>query len=251
MLKSETFFAVWQPGSGGQRWHHDLDATELKSLHKTYAGKGMHLAALDIWRSSPVPPRRSYIGVWRAGAAKQYLEPLLSIAEFKTMDDAHVAKGRRVAVFDIDDTGQICVAWQAGSGPQPWCASYSGVDFKDLATKQHKLGYRLMVMRQHGADDFAGVWNPGSGAQWFHTGMSEAECIGADTAYFNTGLRLNSLDEYRGTLNAVWGPGKGAQHVRWNRSFAEIKDLDDGYFAEGMRLKVLKRAGVGKGSAHK
>lgn len=251
MIKNETFFAVWQPGSGAQHWHHDLDADEFKSMHSAQAQKSRRLTAVDIWRSSVVPPRRSYIGVWQAGAAKQYLEPLLSIAEFKSKDDSHFKKGRRLAVFDIDDAGQICAAWQAGSGPQLWCADYKFADFKDLDQKQFKQGMRLVVMRQHGPDKFAGVWHPGSGAQWWDRAMSEGEFKDSDTAHLNSGLRLKSLDEYKGTFNAAWGLGKGMQLVKWNMSFDELKNLDDGHFQNGLRLKVLKRAGVGKGSAHK
>lgn len=251
MIVNGSFFAVWQPGSGAQHWQHDMDADDFKSTHAAQAKKGRHLTALDIWRSSPVPPRRSYIGVWQVGAIKQWLEPLLSIPEFKKVDDAHMEKGLRLSAFDIDETGQICAAWQAGSGSQLWCASYSYVDFHDLAQKQHKQGMRLIWMRQHGPDDFAGVWQPGSGAQWWAAGMSEDGFTGSDLAYFNSGLRLNTFDTYKNTINAAWRPGKGTQWVRWNKSFEEITSLDDEFFADGLRLAVLRRAGVGKGSAHK
>ena len=250
MILNESFFAVWQPGSGGQRWHPDLDAGKFESLHSSYAEQGMHLTAIDIWRASPVPPRRSYCGVWQSGAVTQYLEPSLSIAEFKAQDDTHFAKGRRLAAFDIDETGRICALWQAGSGNQLWCADYKFADILPLSKEQHKLGMRLSMVRQHGQDKFAAVWHPGSGAQWWAAGMSEDGFKGSDSAYLNSGLRLNCLDCYSGTFNAVWGPGAGTQQVHWNMSFGELKSLDDGYFAQGLRLKVLKRAGIGK-SAHK
>jgi hypothetical protein len=251
MIRNLSYFAVWQPGSGAQHWQHDLDADGLKSMHAAQAKKGRHLIAVDIWVASRIPTRRSYIGVWQAGVVKQWLEPTLSIEDFGVLDTAHFKKGRRLTAFDIDDLGLICAVWQAGSGPERVVAGWPWVDFNDLATKQHKAGRRLTVFRQHGPDSFAGVWHPGSGPQWLHTAMSENECKGADTAYFNSGLRMNSLDEYHTRLNAVWGPGKGTQWVRWNKTFDEVKNLDDGFFADGLRLKVLKRAGVGEVGAHK
>src|SRR5262249_17925606 len=114
MIQFGSYIAVWQPGKGGQHWHSDMDADEFQSLQKDYAKKGMHLTALDIWRSSFAPPRRSYCGVWQTGKVTQYLEPSLSVAEFKKKRIAHGKAGRRIAAFDIDEGDHICALWQSG-----------------------------------------------------------------------------------------------------------------------------------------
>ena len=61
----------------------------------------------------------------------------------------------------------------------------------------------------------AAVWRPGSGTQWWRSGMTAAEFKAQDTTYFNQGLRIQSLAIRNGRFTAVWRPGSGTQ---WWRS---------------------------------
>src|SRR5258706_14442587 len=70
---------------------------------------------------------------------------------------------------------------------------------------------------------FTAVWQPGSGAQWWRSGMSLAEFKAQDQAYFNQGLRITALEIDNGRFAAVWRPGSGAQWWRSGMSVDEFK----------------------------
>jgi murein DD-endopeptidase MepM/ murein hydrolase activator NlpD len=83
---------------------------------------------------------------------------------------------------------------------------------------------------------YAGVWQPGSGAQWWRAGMSTQEFKDQDKAYFDKGLRLTDVEIVDGKYLAVWRPGSGAQWWRAGMSTQEFKDQDKAYFDQGLRL---------------
>src|SRR5262245_35684289 len=73
------------------------------------------------------------------------------------------------------------------------------------------------------AQAYAGVWRPGSGAQWWRTGMTADELKAQDKTYFDQGLRLEDVDIKNGKYAAVWRPGSGAQWWRAGMTADELK----------------------------
>lgn len=90
------------------------------------------------------------------------------------------------------------------------------------------------------------VWRPGSGAQWWRTGMSIESFKSQDAKYFKQGLRLVSIDIFRYqdlpkkySYTAVWRPGKGAQYWRSGMSVKAFKAEDQKQFNQGRRIALL------------
>lgn len=90
------------------------------------------------------------------------------------------------------------------------------------------------------------VWRPGSGAQWWRTGMSIHEFKAQDSKYFEMGLRLASIDIFRYSdipqkfsYTAVWRPGSGAQYWQAGMSVAAFKTADAKHFKEGRRIELF------------
>src|SRR5262249_11461496 len=83
---------------------------------------------------------------------------------------------------------------------------------------------------------YAGVWRPGTGAQWWRTGMTADELKAQDKTYFDQGLRLEDVDIKNGKYAAVWRPGSGAQWWRAGMTADELKAQDKTYFDQGLRL---------------
>ncbi len=83
---------------------------------------------------------------------------------------------------------------------------------------------------------FIGVWQPGNGAQWWRSGMSNQEFKDQDKTYFDQHLRLVDVEVVSGKYLAVWRPGSGAQWWRAGMSNQEFKDQDKAYFDKGLRL---------------
>lgn len=90
------------------------------------------------------------------------------------------------------------------------------------------------------------VWGPGSGTQWWRTGMTQRELKAQDTQYFSQGLRLAAIDIFkysdvplRFSYSAVWQPGTSAQYWRAGMSVAEFKSADDRHFSQGRRIALL------------
>jgi hypothetical protein len=90
---------------------------------------------------------------------------------------------------------------------------------------------------------FAGVWQPGSGAQWWRSGMTLQELKDQDKTYFDKGLRLTDVEVAGGKYLAVWRPGSGAQWWRAGMSLQEFKDQDKVYFDKGLRLTDVEIVG--------
>jgi murein DD-endopeptidase MepM/ murein hydrolase activator NlpD len=90
---------------------------------------------------------------------------------------------------------------------------------------------------------FAGYWEPGSGVQWWQTGLTIDEFKAQDQAYFNQGLRLTVLEIKDGRFTGVWRPGSGAQHWQTGMSIDEFTAEDKNRFNQGLRLDILKSDG--------
>src|SRR2546426_604103 len=89
------------------------------------------------------------------------------------------------------------------------------------------------------ADGYAAVWRPGTGAQWWRSGMSFDEFKAQDLTYFNQGLRITVLEVNGGRYAAVWRPGAGAQWWRSGMSGPQMESQDQTYFAQGLRLTAM------------
>jgi murein DD-endopeptidase MepM/ murein hydrolase activator NlpD len=86
---------------------------------------------------------------------------------------------------------------------------------------------------------FYAVWQPGTGTQWVHWGLSGDDFKKQDKTYFDQGLRISSFVIQNGKLAAVWRPGSGAQWVNWGLSGDDFKKLDQPYFDQGLRVTSL------------
>jgi len=94
------------------------------------------------------------------------------------------------------------------------------------------------------ADAYAVVWRPGSGAQWWRSGMSYDQFKAQDKTYFDQDLRLTSLAIREGRYAALWRPGTGAQWWKPGMSYAEFKSQDKIYFDQGLRIVALELQGA-------
>src|SRR5712691_9581767 len=92
-------------------------------------------------------------------------------------------------------------------------------------------------------DAYAGVWRPGSGAQWWRSGMTVDEFKTQDKTYFDEGLRLVDVDLKNGKYAAIWRPGSGAQWWRPGMTVDEFKTQDKTYFDQGLRLVAVALEG--------
>ena len=104
-------------------------------------------------------------------------------------------------------------------------------------------GLVALVLQPAGAAaefGYAAVWRPGSGAQWWRSGMTADEFKAQDKTYFDQGLRIKSLAVRGGRFTAVWQPGSGAQWVRWGMTPDEFKAQDQTYFNQGLRITALE-----------
>lgn len=88
-------------------------------------------------------------------------------------------------------------------------------------------------------DAYSGVWRPGSGAQWWRSGMSLSDFKELDKTYFDQGLRLTDLEIKNGKYAAVWRPGRGAQWWRPGMAVGQFRTQDKAYFDQGLRLVAL------------
>lgn len=88
-----------------------------------------------------------------------------------------------------------------------------------------------------------GVWRPGTGAQFWKTGMSFAELKAADSAFVKKGLRMHDLVHESGDgYTALWRPGSGANRwVAGVKSATEFKSWDSKFFEEGFRIHAASR----------
>lgn len=83
---------------------------------------------------------------------------------------------------------------------------------------------------------YLAVWRPGTGAQWWVTGLGYEEFKAKDQQHFNEGLRLVCLRVRGGKFTGVWQPGTGTQWWVTGLDYDAFKAKDKGYFDQGLRL---------------
>ena len=84
--------------------------------------------------------------------------------------------------------------------------------------------------------NYLALWRPGTGAQWWVTGLNYNDFKAKDQKHFDEGLRLVSLRVHNGTFTAIWHPGTGAQWWVTGLSYSDFKAKDQAYFNQGLRL---------------
>ena len=105
-------------------------------------------------------------------------------------------------------------------------------------------GLRLVCLRVVDGK-FTGVWHPGSGAQWWVTGLSYPDFKAKDKAHFDQGLRLYDIEIHNGLFTGVWRPGTGAQWWYFGDDYEMLVGHDRRYFDTGLRLvEVFPYAGA-------
>ncbi len=138
--------------------------------------------------------------------------------------------------------------WRPGTGTQWRHSGISGEELKSLDAGYFAQGLRLAIIDIYYESDFTAnsytaVWQPGTGGQWWKTGMSLDDFKQADKTYFSQGYTLAALDVQDSEVAAVWRPGAGGQHWGIGMSMNELKSNDAMYFKQGYRLKILKKHG--------
>ena len=105
-------------------------------------------------------------------------------------------------------------------------------------------GLRLVSLRSQN-NGFTGIWHPGTGVQWWVTGLSYNDFKAKDAAYVNEGLRLVDIDVQNGSFTGVWRPGTGVQWWVTGLNYNDFKAQDAAYVNEGLRLICLRVAADG------
>jgi hypothetical protein len=146
--------------------------------------------------------------------------------------------------------GYVAV-WRPGSGAQWMHSGISGEKLKSLDASYFAQGLRIVSIDIYDESAFTSnsytvVWQPGTGGQWWKTGMTINDFKQSDDSYFAQGYRLAALDVQGGEVAAVWRSGSGGQHWSIGMSIEELKANDAIYFKQGYRLKTLKKHGDNK-----
>jgi hypothetical protein len=98
----------------------------------------------------------------------------------------------------------------------------------------------LALEANTGPEAYAAVWQPGTGTQWWRSGMTVDQFKYYDNIYFNQGLRIKSLAIRNGRFTVVWRPGSGTQWVQWGMTAEDFKSYDGVYFNQGLRIAALE-----------
>ena len=87
---------------------------------------------------------------------------------------------------------------------------------------------------------YAAVWRPGTGTQWWRSGMTLDEFKAQDRTYFDQGLRIKSFAIRNGRFAAVWRTGSGTQWWSSGMTLDEFKAKDRTYFDQGLRIAAME-----------
>ncbi len=234
------FLAVWRPGSDAMYWRTGMDLEEFKAQDAEYFAQGLRITSIDVFRYTGFGDL-SYTAVWRPGSGGQRWRSGMSIEEFKAQEAQYIKEGWRIAAFDIQ-SGEVFAVWRPGTGVEKWWTGISSAELKDREAEYRAQGLRIVVLVQHGSNDFAAVWRPGSGSQLWATGMSFDQFAAQDTIHFKQGFRLASLDAYGGEYMAVWRNdlGGGAQFWKVGLELGTLQQKIAEHFNAGRRLVILR-----------
>lgn len=109
------------------------------------------------------------------------------------------------------------------------------------------------------AAGYLAVWRPGTGAQWWRSGMSSGQFVQEEKDMRSRGFRIRSVDVYTykascGTLctesrhqyTAVFEPGSGTQRFHYGMSNSAFASRAEEYLADGLRVTALAVSATGK-----
>ena len=199
----------------------DVDIPNHVAAGLATVGDAVHFVQAQLARSTG------------AGAVRRPVGPRFLVGE-ALQACARLAR-RRSADRDVLET-------RSSSVPAATRASSRGMAMRAILILA-VAGLVALVLQPAGAaaeSGYAAVWRPGSGAQWWRSGMTADEFKAQDKTYFDQGLRIKSLAVRGGRFTAVWQPGSGAQWVRWGMTPDEFKAQDQTYFNQGLRITALE-----------
>lgn len=163
----------------------------------------------------------NFTAVWRPGTGAQSWAAGETFADFKTLDQNHFDAGLRLRILQIDSNGSHSGVWVPGTGSQHWQSGMSFEELKTLDAAFFAQGRRMVcvdcVNDLTSDDGWYAVWQPGTGAQFWRTGLSVDQFTQQDAGFFAEGLRLVHMRHDAGgseTFLGLWRPGSGAQHWR-------------------------------------
>jgi hypothetical protein len=232
MSSGNGYAAVWQPGSGAQRWRSGMTLDQFKSQDQTYFNQGLRIKSLAIRNGQ-------FTAVWRPGSGTQWWRAGMTLDEFKAQDQTYFNQGLRITAMEIDN-GRFAVVWRSGSGTQWWRSGMTVDEFEAQDQTYFNQGLRIRSLEVD-SGRFTAVWRPGSGTQWWRAGMTGAELEAQDQIYFPQGLRLAALAIKNDRYAAVWQPGSGTQWWSHRRSLTDFKSEDAAFFSRGLRLGFIER----------
>jgi cellobiose-specific phosphotransferase system component IIB len=148
----------------------------------------------------------------------------------------------------MSEHGGFLAHWRAGSGGQLWRTGMSIDDLKRHSKENFDNGLRIESIDVFRFSDvprrysYTAVWRPGTGGQWWRSGMDTSTFKQEVEAQEKQGRLIYTLDRNdQHHIIAVFRTGSGGQWWRSGMSWNEFKKQDAQHFANGFRVQVLKR----------
>jgi hypothetical protein len=193
----------------------------------------------------------TFSAVWRPGSGAQFWVARVPLDEIKVLDQTHFDNGLRLSILQIDSDGPCSAVWHPGTGAQHWQFGMSFDELKAADTAAFAAGRRLVcvdcINGPTSDDGWYAVWRPGTGPQFWRTGLSLDAFKAQDAAFFAQGLRLMHMDHDSGgteTYLGLWRPGSGAQHWLSQTDLAFFTQMNAQREAVGERLVALPPFGL-------
>ncbi len=279
-------FAVWRPSTASETFIKGDPQWTLGETAPQFLAKDDALF-YDSWRMRSFVPYRSngvnsiplFGAVWERGGGPQHWVKPMSFYDFADVDVDQFNQGRRVRSLYYEPGKQSLAAmWRQGAGTEWIVVDEWPGDFDERNGEYYSQGLRLkyfnvgLNLDEVGTNRYCALWQPGSGDQYSHAGMSwDPEGISTNSIqfynskYFKAGLRLKDVnvgnrqgwysnDPFLTTdmgigvgvedvhFSATWEQGTGPQH--WAVGFYtydKFKALDDLHRnTHGVYLSILK-----------
>ena len=236
---SRAYSAVWQPGTGAERWKTGMSMNEFREQAQTYYDQGLRIKSLAV-------RDERFVAVWRPGDGAEWWSSGMTMNEFKEQAQTYYEQGLRISSLEIDN-GRVTAVWHPGTGAEWWRSGMTMNEFKEQDKAYFDQGLRISLIEIEN-NRVTAVWHPGTGAQWWKSGMTGAQLEQQDQTYFEQDLRLTALAIKDGRYTAVWRPGSGRQRLRYQRCPVDFKTESTAYFSRGFRLALIELDDEGVGA---
>lgn len=146
--------------------------------------------------------------------------------------------------------------WQSGSGGQFWRSGMYSGEFVQADTNFFNKGYRIKSVDVYSykascgtactetRHQYTAVWEPGSGGQFWHSGMSASTFISRANTYGAQGYRIAALAaDTNGYITAVWRPGGMSERAFTNMSSSYLASKDTEMWNAGFNMVQLVQTG--------